>query len=192
MTVERSWATIMDWCRVNAPVSAGLVRPPAGEAALRAAQQVMPRPWPDDLRRWYQLHDGVDELPFLLPGYAPLSLEQIVGDWRTYQGLYAEADHDWVVDAYEAQDAGTPSGGFLPSFVPFAGDGAGWGLYVDTRPGPHHGCVTEFQKDDDGRPGLRWPSIERMLRDVADSLLHGRSIVRDRPRVTNGELDWGL
>ena len=98
-----------------------------------------------------------------------------------------------MVDANaSAQPAGTPAYSFIEEYIPFAGlDGYFW--FVDTRPGPMHGCVTEYSRDSSDEDGPKWVSISAMLTDLADSL--AGETVFDRmwlSSVTDGEIDWRI
>ncbi|MDJ0362433.1 hypothetical protein [Rhodococcus sp. H29-C3] len=78
----------------------------------------------------------------------------------------------------------------LSEFVPFAGIDGNL-LFVDTRPGPSHGCVTDFDEAgaDDGGP--QWVSISAMLTDLADALESGHPFAGAwTPSVVDGQLKW--
>ncbi|OQQ25061.1 hypothetical protein A6411_20650 [Prescottella equi] len=91
-----------------------------------------------------------------------------------------------------SQPAGTPAYSFLPEYIPFAGLD-GYFMFIDTRPGPMHGCITEYSRDttDDGGP--KWHSLSSMLADLATSLETGG--IFDRmwlPSIVDGQLEWEM
>lgn len=61
-------------------------------------------------------------------------------------------------------------------------------LFVDTRPGPLHGRVTEFDKVGAGEACPRWLCIGAMFTDLAKSLYTGSVHDRWTPTVTVGQL----
>jgi cell wall assembly regulator SMI1 len=196
VSIEESWARIMTWCRAQAPVTAGGIDPPAGPAALAAAETAIGRSFPADLREWYRLHNGNAQWPYplVVPGYWPMSLDTIVAKWtmlcRGSQEMADGAPDVFDVVAREAEPAGTMAGLFLPSFIPFADDGSACCCFVDTRPGPRSGCVTRYLREDADYDGPWWDSVAVMLDTVGDSLETGRPIGVLGPTVTDGWLNW--
>ncbi|QHK18986.1 hypothetical protein GU243_03560 [Pseudarthrobacter psychrotolerans] len=90
----------------------------------------------------------------------------------------------------EADEAGTRAFMFLSSFLPIADNNAGDFLFVDLRAGRHHGCVSEYFKDDaDWRPAI-WSSVEALLEETLTSLRTGRPVFFSRPSVIDGCLYW--
>ncbi|AOW93302.1 hypothetical protein BFN03_13330 [Rhodococcus sp. WMMA185] len=63
-------------------------------------------------------------------------------------------------------------------------------MVVDTRPGPLHGCVTEFEKVDADDRGPRCVSISAMLADLAGSLETGVEFDEWIPVVFDDRLEW--
>jgi cell wall assembly regulator SMI1 len=203
----------VSWCHEHVPATADAILPPAGTTALRDAEAATSGPWPDDLRSWYALADGTERTPagYVLPFHRPLPLAEVVSEWSMWQDIErvrsavprdpgADArlralggvpeERSDVVGQSESEPAGTPARAFLKSFVPIAEDQAGAYLFVDTRPGPLHGCVTEFVSGDADVSGPLWPSVEAMLSDVADALHLDRPVCGRLPVVFDGELDW--
>lgn len=199
MSVEESWSRIAAWLNAYAPQTAAGIQPPAGEAALVAAEAAFPRPWPDDLRQWYRLHNGASSRQLftgVLPGYAQLlSLQQITEASRGYEEIFDEVADEYE-DVFEdpatldRAPAGEMAGRFLPSWVPIAEDGTGCTMFVDCRSGEGAGCVTLFEREDADGGGPTWPSLEAMLADIADALERGHSCGGWRPRVNDEVLEW--
>jgi hypothetical protein len=79
---------------------------------------------------------------------------------------------------------------FLPSFIPIATTNAATEVFVDCRPGPRSGCVTEYLREEADRFGVRWGSVGAMLADVADSLENRRRTGHWLPFIEDGRLDW--
>jgi cell wall assembly regulator SMI1 len=195
MTVERSWARITSWLEQNAPATAAKIRRAAPESARAASEASFPTAWPADLRDWYALQDGESMQKLwrcVLPHWEILSVVDVVSQAETWLGFadHAAGEDDEGIDA-PSPDAGQSVLAFLPDFVPIAGDGCGNTLFVDLRPGSEHGCVSEFEAED-GMSGPTWPSVTRMLEDLADSLESGRECDGWLPSVEEGELSWDL
>lgn len=193
--MEQSWARIVAWCERMAPRTAAAIRAPAEPAALTRAEAAVGRKWPEELRQWYRLQDGVEGQARLLPSYAPLSSSELVNTWRMYQEVFEElyGDHETYVSSLadlERRPAGEPAGMFLPSYLPIASTNAATDIFVDCRPGPRTGCVVEYLREDADHRGIRWDSLSVMLEDVADSLEKGRPTGHWLPVVEDGELDW--
>lgn len=193
--IEDSWARIVAWCEQHAPEAVRTLRPRAGEEALTAAEVASGCEWPEDLRRWYRLHDGCREYPYsvLLAPWMPLPLAGVVEEVRHQADLLADlVSMPWAdpeaVERSRTEPAGVVPAGFLPSFVPIAVDLQGGTLYVDTRPGHWSGCVTEYG-DDSGR---RWDSVTEMVAEIAEVLEAGGVSGHHRPRTVSGWLEWGI
>jgi cell wall assembly regulator SMI1 len=199
MSVEESWRRIVTWLDAHAPQTGAGIQPPAGEVELSAAEAAFPRPWPDDLRRWYGLHNGASSRQLFtgaLPGYAQLlSLQQVAEASRGYEEIFDEVGDEYedVFDDPATLDqapAGEMAGRFLRSWVPIAEDGTACTMFVDCRSGERSGCVTLFEREDADGGGQAWASVEAMLSDIADALERGRTCGGWRPRVNDGVLEW--
>lgn len=191
MTTEDAWQRLVSWCQQNAPVTFGYLQPPAQPAALAAAEARFPRAWPDDLREWYRLQNGAawESSNTPLPDWRILSLEQMIDSAEMYAGFW---DGDELAEA-DQDDAGAMAWAFAPSFVPIADNIAACTLFVDTRPGPLHGCVHDWDRDEGALSEQpKWDSVTSMLEDVASALEEGRDCDGWRPTVVDGVLAWEL
>lgn len=59
--VTGAWERIEQWLVEQAPLTRRMLRPPAGEQAIRAAEDAIGVPFPQELRSLYALHDGINE-----------------------------------------------------------------------------------------------------------------------------------
>ncbi|TYB40132.1 SMI1/KNR4 family protein [Actinomadura chibensis] len=193
--VERlvaAWGRIETWLEVHAPGSAVLLRPPASEADVVAAEAAMGVGLPATLAAWYRIHDGVDEertpdaveVAGILPtGKAMLPLDRLVGEYRTHT-------EEW--DDREA--------GILP-FARTPGD-TWYGWYVDARGSePSYGNLGSWAVDQADEP-YPWPSdgwpLPDWLTEIAVALEQGRpmklpngaEIAGDRPALYRNGLTW--
>lgn len=86
----------------------------------------------------------------------------LVERWQTWQERCRR-------DPAAALYPGEASVLWIPEWLPIAGDGAGGGLFVDLRSGPHRGCVVRF--NDTGHEATpEWTDSEAMLTHVANAL----------------------
>lgn len=94
-----------------------------------------------ELREWFALHNGSDQgnvFPQVPPGHRPMTLAELVVDWRSLVGIWAETTT--ALEEIEsrqllADPAGTTAFTYLPSFIPIAADNTRCRLVVDTRTG---------------------------------------------------------
>jgi cell wall assembly regulator SMI1 len=90
-----------------------------------------------------------------------------------------------------AEPAGTPVAGWLPVWLPIAGDGGGGGLFVDLRAGPLSGCVMRWDKVEAAQLPPLWPDVATMLGEIADALVRGVDIDGSTAVVIDDlTLDW--
>jgi cell wall assembly regulator SMI1 len=191
--VRRAWAGVLAWCEVNAPVTAAVVRGPAGEGALTEAQAAMGLSWPEELVAWLRMSDGagcsLDAL--VLPtAFVPSGVKQIVDDWNLLTSYPIPAEE---VLAAATQPAGTDCLGFLPCWIPIAANFCGGYLFVDLRSGPRHGSIGEWHTDGGSDLGPIWDDIAHMLETVVSALRAGHAGDWDpdiKPTVDNGRLTW--
>lgn len=153
--VAAAWGRTETWLREHTAASADLLRPPAGEADITAAQVAMGVELPTALAAWYRLHDGFDEghgSGILPSSMTMLPLSDLVDEYRMHT-------RDWEREA-----------GIVP-FARKAGDTwSGW--YVDARRGePSYGNLGHWSVDggDDLYPlgrgvGRWWSGWRRLLR----------------------------
>jgi cell wall assembly regulator SMI1 len=160
---------------------------------VRAAEQRFPHAWPEDLRRWYALQNGAawDSANTPLPDWRILSLAEMLETSEMFAGFFGGDDGNVVRDG-ERDEAGSIAFAFLPSFVPIGDNIAACYLFVDTRPGPAFGCVSDWDRDEGALDEPTWPSITAMLEDVADAVRNGRASNGWAPTVVDGELTWEL
>ncbi|WP_242882682.1 SMI1/KNR4 family protein [Actinomadura litoris] len=194
--VERlvmAWGRIDTWLQAYAPVSAALLRPPADEAALVAAEQVMGVELPAGLAAWYRIHDGVDE------DAAPDDAVEVAG---ILPAGMAMLPLDWLVREYltHTQEWEGREEGLLP-FARTPGD-VWYGWYVDARKSETtYGNLGRWAVDeaDTPFPGFSdgWP-LPDWLSEIAAVLEQGRSMRRpdgteekgSRPALYRGGLTW--
>ncbi|WP_175647964.1 SMI1/KNR4 family protein [Nocardia donostiensis] len=188
-SVTEQWARIARWLRANHSPTTIIGATPTQIAQAAESTGIT---WPPELIEFYEQINGFprDEWVHLLPSHELFDLERLVCERQMELDIYDETNalHEYVPP--EGTTAGTPVYTFLPEFIPFAGLD-GYLLFIDTRPGDLHGCVTEFEKVDADAAGPRWISLSAMLTDLAHSLETGASFDGDRrPSVKEGKLDW--
>lgn len=188
-SVTEQWDRIEQWLRAHLPevtiigASAGSI-----ERAVEATEVT----WPQEL---VDLLGHVNGFPReawvqLFPVHELFDLDRVVDERRLELEVWGELDDDVGAEPLTESFAGEAAETFVPEFVPFAGRDGNL-LFVDTRPGPLHGCVTEFDKVGADDVGPRWVSVSALLTELADSLEHGTVFDgRWTPTVSEGRLEW--
>lgn len=187
-SVTEQWERIARWLLTNldSPSIAG-----ADAAEIDSAQQATGVSWPAELTTLFEHLNGFPLAAHvaLLPMHEMFSLDRAVEERAMELDIWGEFDEEMGAPDPDAA-AGDTAGTYIPAFVPFAG-ADGYLLVVDARPGPLHGCVTEFEKVDTDSAGPRWVSISAMLTDLADSLETGAEFDMGwTPVVVDGRLEW--
>ncbi|MFD3596718.1 SMI1/KNR4 family protein [Nocardia sp. NPDC058640] len=185
-SVTEQWARISTWLNANLPSVPLIGADP--EQIDRAAEKTG-TPWPEELSTLFTHINGFPHEHWLrlLPVHELFDLDRVVQEHQLELDIWREFDEE---TGRPAAAAGDPAGTYLPQFLPFAGLDGNL-LFVDTRPGPLHGCVTEFDKVDADDAGPRWTSLSAMLTDLAHSLETGTPFDQHwLPKVEAGELNW--
>lgn len=179
-----SWTGIESWVRAQSPALHAALLPPATDADLAAAEETLGRPLPADLAAWWRLFGGIAETythwPLVPPHWQPhglagalrlrkLMIQAISGIHFATRG----EEQDFEAAALR-EPAGTPCMElWLPAWLPVAGDGAGYELFVDLRAGERHGCVMEWDKYSGADRDPVWPDVTAMLAETVRALSGG-------------------
>lgn len=178
MSVSSEWTELM--AALDSLSERALTfQPPALAADLAAAEAATDAVWPEQLREFYTLHNGQDpDKPGrfhgeLLPMTLIFSVDQLVEEYRMLveYGRSELADDEWLRGDAQDSQAGSTSSYWLPSYIPIGGLDAYY-YFIDTRPGPHSGCIREWTRDDhDNGSEPIWNSIAEMLADIRRSVV---------------------
>ncbi|MGU3587373.1 SMI1/KNR4 family protein [Rhodococcus sp. C26F] len=188
-SVTEQWERIERWLQthLSAVTTAG-----APAEAIDRAVEATGVAWPQEL---VDLFGHINGFPrggwvSLFPVHELFDLDRVVDERRLELEVWGELDADVGAEPLTESFAGEAVETFVPEFVPFAGRDGNL-LFVDTRPGRLHGCVTEFDKVGADDVGPRWGSISALLAELADSLEYG-TVFDGRwvPTVADGRLEW--
>jgi len=183
--VLRHWERILAWLEGHAPSTCSAFVPGEDVAAVEALAAGSGLEPPADLRAWWSVCGGTANLTFaevLPPFYTPLGPSNALRSWRLKK-------HFWPADP--ASEAGTPTSGFHPRWLPIAFDGCGDALAVDLRPGVLSGCVVEWDRERGEMLKPEWTGLDEMLDQVATVLEHRGRLGHCEPLVTtDGRLGW--
>ncbi|GGP70696.1 SMI1/KNR4 family protein [Saccharothrix coeruleofusca] len=175
----------MAWLDDHAPLTAAVFGPAEEHSAVAELAAVTGLEPPADLRAWWSVCGGTEDLAFaevLPPFYTPLGPTNALRSWRLKQGF-------WPADP--VSEAGSPTAGFHPSWLPIAFDGCGDALAVDLRPGALTGCVVEWDRESRKMLKPEWASLVEMLDQVATALEHRSRLGHCEPLITtDGRLGW--
>jgi cell wall assembly regulator SMI1 len=191
-SVDASWDVILRWLELYAPAVAAEVRPPAPEADIQAAAEMVGRDLPDDLVALWRRADGLPGVWLLPPFFALYPIEQALESLRIMRRIQAHygTDPDYAEEYAEtaAAPAGTAGSQWLPQWLPIAG--GGYELFVDLRPGPAYGCLIAY--DSEGGAGTPlWPGVAAMLADLAGGIQSDRWVQGWRIWGTeDGRIEW--
>lgn len=188
-SVAEQFGEIEKWLRGNlATVS---IHGAAGEQ-IDATAAATGRSWPAELVDLYTRINGfpVEHWVRLLPGDELFDLDRVISERQLELDVWGPMAEEMGFDVDPDGQAGDPAGTYLPEFIPIAGRD-GYLLFVDTRPGELHGCVTRFDKVGADDAGPYWVSVSAMLTDLATSLRTGSEFDGySGPRIVDGQLDW--
>ncbi|MGW7458352.1 SMI1/KNR4 family protein [Streptomyces sp. NPDC054797] len=192
LTVDQSWARIETWLAQHAAVSHGLLRPPALPEHIAAAELRLGVTFPPDLKDSLLRHDGVqlqDGTP-TLAYYGPLSgVEDIVRSTEFLRDIGADLDEDEAELDEEERDQHA----YWPHERLLITLGIGWqssdGLFLVSRPGPHHGRVGRYF-DEDIPSFTPWLGLRHVLTEFATALENGTPFNGRIPLAVEGRLIW--
>jgi cell wall assembly regulator SMI1 len=173
----------VDFLQSNGITTSGLLRPPASDADLAAAEQAMGVALPGALAAFYRIADGQID-PFRADGalpegmrYAPLfggyifnPLAQMVREWEAWQSVRADFNDGTWAEMHEpitlrAGDPPVHREYWRPGWLPFATDGGGnsYAADMDPPPGGTPGQIIVIGSDEDERRVLA-PDLPSFLR----------------------------
>ena len=187
-SVAEPWSRISQWLNANL-TSVSITG--ATDEQITDAMRATGGLWPEELTAFFRLVNGFPRESWIpiLPGHELFDLDRAVTERQLELDIWGEIDAEMGAEPQTDASAGDYVGTYLPHFLPFAGQD-GYLLFVDARPGPLHGCVTEFEKVDADGAGPKWPSLSAMLTDLADSLETGSAFDGRTPAVVDGQLRW--
>ncbi|MFB7225708.1 SMI1/KNR4 family protein [Streptomyces sp. NPDC056227] len=191
-TVEESWDRIESWLARHAPVTHGLLRPPAVLADIAAAELRLGVAFPPDLRESLLRHDGVElqDGTLRLDYYGPPSG---VGEIVRSAEFLREVGEDVAEEEAELDEEERDEYAYWPHERLLITLGIGWqssdGLFLVTRPGPHHGRVGRYF-DETGSTFTPWRGLRHVLSDFATALDNGLPFDGRTPLAHEGRLIW--
>ncbi|PKV84343.1 hypothetical protein [Streptomyces sp. TLI_146] len=162
------WEWFETWLRDNAPVTYGILRPPADVETIRQIADGRFAVHPE-FEQWLLLHDGFSRLDaggapeaFLPQYYAPYSAQRAA---LAYSYMLRN-----VESSIEDGSASYALGQTLhDEWVPFARTVSGDELVVDHRKGDSYGAVLQYS-DGDGIYQMAWPSLGSMVASMNAAL----------------------
>ncbi|MFC9360912.1 SMI1/KNR4 family protein [Rhodococcus sp. NPDC057014] len=192
-SVLEQWTRIASWLRTNLshPALVGATDEQIADAEQATAV------WTSELREFYRLINGFPRENWisLFPRHELLSLDRVVADHhrRVEGATIAYYGPPVSPDKFAKEPAGSPSEVFLSAFIPI-GNADSDHLFVDTRPGPLHGCVNEWPREDWAWEPPLWLSLSSMLADLATSLERTSALKVRRtqwvPSIVDERLAW--
>ncbi|MEU8504415.1 SMI1/KNR4 family protein [Streptomyces brevispora] len=189
---EESWDRIESWLARHAPVTHGLLRPPAVLADIAAAELRLGVAFPPDLRESLLRHDGVElqDGTLRLDYYGPLSG---VGEIVWSAEFLREVGEDVAEEEAELNEEERDEYAYWPYERLLVTLGIGWqssdGLFLVTRPGPHHGRVGRYF-DETGSTFTPWSGLRHVLSDFATAVENGLPFDGRTPLAHEGQLIW--
>lgn len=194
---EAAISRIDAWLHQHAPRARAVLRPPASEPDLAAAQEAVGRPLPPDLRAWWLYADGAqfglnaDGGSLIPPGFVPYSIAEALKSRRVWMDVARQVARQiapvrqW--DAFISSENNRPAGGrcetWLPAWLPVATNQGGGNLFVDLRGGPMYGCVMAFYRDTGALAEPEWADMAAMLYDIADRLAENEAQLDNAGRI---------
>ncbi|WP_406096348.1 SMI1/KNR4 family protein [Kitasatospora purpeofusca] len=191
-TVEQSWDRIESWLARHAPVTHGLLRPPALRADIAAAELRLGVAFPPDLRESLLRHDGVElqDGTLRLDYYGPPSG---VGEIVRSTEFLREVGEDIAEEEAELAEEERDEYAYWPRERLLITLGIGWqssdGLFLVTRPGLHHGRVGRYF-DETGSTFTPWTGLRHVLSDFSTALENGLPFDGRIPLAHEGRLIW--
>ncbi|WP_132147524.1 SMI1/KNR4 family protein [Kribbella antiqua] len=171
VTITESWAWIDRWLSQHAPTTYAVLAPPATDAELSAAQQVVE--FPPELIESLRCHNGLTTWANLLPEAQPSSCAEIAANWQLRMDLAEE------YDSFAA-------GYWHPTWIPWA-DSDGDLQVIDL----HRARLGMAYHDGTGDFTNAYPSLASYLESVVESLHTGTGINNWYPYLTpHHELWW--
>jgi cell wall assembly regulator SMI1 len=180
--------------------------PPTPATEVAAAEAATDAEWPQQLREFYTLHNGQDPNDRgrfhgeLLPQSWFFSVDYVVEQYQMMveHGRWELENDQWLRDNARDSEAGSTAHCFLPSYIPIGGLDSYY-YFIDTRPGPHSGCIRHWTRDDgDNGSGPIWDSITDMLAAVRESVSTDAPLyepwrpwfIHDPEHPDHGTLTW--
>ncbi|MGP4115116.1 SMI1/KNR4 family protein [Streptomyces sp. 4N509B] len=194
--VADSWARIDAWLARHAPVSRGLLRPPATPTDVEAAERRLGLTFCPDLVASLLCHDGTERgagAPVLSFCGPFAGLAELVRDAELLRSVN---DHVYPQDG-DADEEGEKEGAELAAFWRrewlLVTRGIGWeaqdGLFVTCREGEHYGRVGRFFNED--APSFtEWASLRQVVAAFADALERRLPVRGQVPVAFEGRLLW--
>jgi len=126
--LKKLWNKLENLLAFYSPALCAALKPPATEAEIRTAEQALQIKFPKILRDSFLIHNGTGrEGPYLLEGFALLSLDEIVSEWKINQGAYEDQDNQEVDPEVQAK-------WWHSAWIPLSYDGAGNHHCLDLAP----------------------------------------------------------
>ncbi|GAA2131396.1 SMI1/KNR4 family protein [Streptomyces synnematoformans] len=172
--ISHSWWRIEHWVRSHEE-DMQEAPPPATSQDITQAEQLLGLSLPAEIRELLTCHNGSG--PFLLPpGFHILSTSEIAEQWK-------------LNTTASAQDPYSP---FLPTYAPFAADGSGTVLYLDTG-SPQDPRIHERDREGEApsiTPHPMWNSITSLMYHTAEALESGDVLDRYLRPVDTDFMEW--
>ncbi|GAB3174101.1 cell wall assembly regulator SMI1 [Micromonospora palomenae] len=193
MVAEAAIRRIDAWLQQHAPRARAVLRPPASETDLVAAQDAVGRQLPPDLRAWWLYADGArfgldaDGGTLIPPGFVPYSVDEALKSRRLWMDVARQLalfdQLEAFISSENSRPAGTRCDTWLPAWLPVATNRGGGNLFVDLRGGPKYGCVMEFYRDAGAVAEPEWADMAAMLYDIADRLAENEAYLDNAGRI---------
>lgn len=125
------WNRIHSWLENNAPAILNDLQSGATEEEIKTAESFLGVEFPQDVRDYFQIHNGqFGNKPFVEP-WEFLSLNAIIEEWKIWKDILDAGDFD---DARSEPDLGIRADWWTPKWIPLTYDGSGNHHCLDLDP----------------------------------------------------------
>ncbi|PNY37346.1 hypothetical protein C2E31_08260 [Rhodopirellula baltica] len=136
--IAESWDKIIVWLQANAPAKSLVISGPATATLIDEVASQLGIDFPVELAEFYQLLDGAESCAaFPSPddyddmAFTPMPLNEIISDWESQKELVEVGQFD---DCTPQSDTGIIDEWWNVGWIPFASNGGGDYLCIDTAP----------------------------------------------------------